>query len=383
MYTQKITPKQLFLFHDGTESNINLVNAGLVSIDIYTSIYSPFMRMVIQMDDVFDFFKNVKFIGDEQFSLSLDDNYNKKEYTFYVNVNSPKIEGQRNTFDQKATIIFECVSRDCYDAHRAISRTFVGSGSDIVKQILEKNFLVEPDEASVETTTSLNFTSTNQYQSNYKTGLSIIDYVARNDCALFYQDIDEKYYYKKIETLLSGTPKPNIIKFTSNQVEYISPNHPDKYEFSNFFNNELLYKHGVLNTRLENLDPTSYKMNKQTLKIGDVVTTTQFGKGNFFDYIDENLSRVNYTCGHIENKLKRDMLIKQFESYEMIIQTESDMSRRVGDVVQLYYTGFDNSEKLHPLYNGNWLITSIRINIGKNESKQIIHLSKVKFDKDR
>lgn len=379
LYQNKIDLKEIYLFHDGSADKVNLVNLGFQTIDIYTSLYSPFMRIILTFEDVFDFFKNVKFIGDEQFNIGLHDKYNNKEYTFAVNVNSPKIPNEMNSFDKKATVIFECVSRDCYDAHRVISKAFTGSGSDIVKSVLENNMLIDPDEYSVEPTTSLLYSTTNKYQSNYRNSLSIINSMAENDFAFFYQDIDEKYYYKKAETILNGIKKPDTINFTSNQVEYVSPEYPSKYQFNNFFNNELLYKFGSLNTRYENLSATSYKINKGDIKIGDVITGTNFGNGNFFDYIDETKSRVAVRYGNIENKLKREMLIKQLESYELTIQTECDLSRRIGDIREISYYGFDNKGNKHPLYNGNWLITGIRTSIDKNNSVQIVNLSKVKF----
>jgi hypothetical protein len=377
----KINIKEIFLFHQDDEDDVNLVNVGFNDMTTYTSLYSPFMRIIINFEDTFDFFKNIKFIGDEQFNIGLYDNYNKKEYTFSVSVNSPKILGEMGSADKKANIIFECVSRDCYDAHRVISKSFTGSGSDIITSILKKNFKIDSDEFVVEATTSLKYPATAPYQSNYRTGLSIIDSISEQDFAFFYQDIDEKYYYKKAETILNGTKKPEVIKFTVNQIDHMSPNHPSKYQFNNFFNNELLYKFGCLNTRYENLDNTSYKINKKDIKIGDVVTGTNFGVGNFFDFIDENKSRVSLKYGNIENKIKREMLIKQLESYELTIKTECDLSRRIGDVVELSYYGFDNKDKKHPLYNGNWLITGIRNDISKNESSQVMNLSKVKFPK--
>lgn len=381
LYQNKIIVNEISLFHDGSTDKPNLVNLGFQGMDIYTSLYSPFMRIILTFEDVFDFFKNVKFIGDEQFNIGLTDQYNKKEYTFAVNVNSPKIINEMNSFDKKATIVFECVSRDCYDAHGVISKAFTGSGSDIVKTILEKNFKVDSDEYVVEPTTSLLYTTTNQYQSNYRTGLSIIDNFAENDFAFFYQDIDEKYYYRKAETILSGIKKPEVIEFSSNQLDYVSPERPSKYQFNNFFNNELLYKFGCLNTRYENLSSINYKINKSDIKIGDVVSGNNFGTGTFFDYVDETKSRVSLRHGNIENKLKREMLIKQLESYEIAIQTECNLARRIGDVRELNYYGFDNKSNPHPLYNGNWLITGIRTSIDKNESKQILNLSKVKFPK--
>ncbi len=335
----------------------------LDSLSIYTSIFSPLIRMTVILIDFYDIIKAMKLIGNEEIKLTFrygDDK--KKDTEIYFRLNSI-LDGTRLVNEKSGSLVLDCVSHDYYNFYTKVSKRLKGKSNSIIQSLMND---------VVKTNNSLFFDSGNtdlDLQSNYKSVLECINLVCKNDNKFFYQDLDG-YYLKSFDTFNSQSNKGNLL-FLVDQKSWIYSDVVKSYGFD-YWNNEVLLEKNVLHPSYINLDRDKYKINQTDKKFSDI------GNSNFFKDLETNIT-VENVYGDINNKMFRQISSYNLHSNTITVKLNGYEKRRIGDKLKLEYRGRDEIDVDHPLYSGDWIITDIRNEIGVSDYLQTIKLAKVKY----
>lgn len=334
----------------------------LQSLSIYTSLFSPLMRMTVILNDYFDVIKGMKLIGNEEITVNFKYIDEEKDTVVKFRLNSI-LDGARRTDQKSGQLILDCVSYDYLGFYTRVSKKLKGTSDSIISSLLNDIVQVDSDVFLDSGETEL------ELQSNMKSVLDTINLVCKHDNKFFYQELDG-YYTKSLDGIMSEPSKDEIF-FLINQKDWFFSDVAKSYKFE-YWNNELLLENNAIHPNYINLDDINYKVNEIDNKFSDI------GSSNFFEDLEEK-QYTDIVYGEQENKMKRQIAAYNLSSNTISIKINGYEKRRVGDKLTLNYRGRDEVETDHPLYKGDWIIVGIRNEMGVSDYIQTIKLAKVKY----
>lgn len=334
----------------------------LESLSVYTSLFSPMIRMTLVMVDFYDTIKAMKLIGNEEVSIKFKyaEQEDFTEVKFRIN---SILDGARRTDQKSGQLIIDCVSYDYYGFYTRLSKRLTGTSDSIIDELLTEVVGTDSDRFLVSSERELDL------QTNYKSVLDSINLVCKHDNKFFYQELDG-YYTNSLDDLLSK-PNKGTLYFLVNQKNWVFSDVVKSYKFD-YWNNEILLDKNVIHPHYINLDTTEYKVNEIDKPFSDI------GNSNYF----EDLEELQYTAnvyGNLESKIDRQIASFNLNSNNISIKLNGYENRRVGDKLVLDYKGRDEVDVDHPLYSGEWLITEIRNELAVSDYVQTIKLAKIRY----
>jgi len=334
----------------------------LESLSIYTSLFSPLIRMTLVLVDFYDLIKGMKLIGNEEVLVKFKYAEQEKftEITFRIN---SILDGIRRTDQRSGQLIVDCVSYDYYGFYTRVSKRLNGTSDSIINGLLTDVVGTDNDTFFAPSENELDL------QTNYKSVLDSINLVCKHDNKFFYQDLDG-YYTNSLDSLLSKPVKGRLY-FLVNQKNWVFSDVVKSYKFD-YWNNEILLDKNVIHPHYINLDGTEYKVNETDKSFSDI------GDSNYFEDLEELLYTSN-VYGNLDSKMDRQIASYNLNTNTISIKLNGYENRRIGDKLVLDYRGRDEIDVDHPLYSGEWLITEIRNELAVSDYVQTIKLAKIKY----
>lgn len=344
----------------------------LVLVNIYESLFSPYVRATLVVNDKDDIIKNMKIKGDDEVVMYFNSVSSEEPQYYILSINSIINESKR-TDSRTNLLYFDCVCISYRDFYKRLSKRYVGDSSFILNDILTNNVLMNlPSIYDGYDQFKLNFTQGNgelDLQTNNKSVLDFIQLVCKIDNKFFYQDAGG-FHTKSLEDMI-GVEKKGDIYFPVDQTKWKYQNVAKSYTFEHF-NNELLLDKNVIYPHYINLEPNHYVINQHEQTFSDI------GNSDFFEHLQKNRS-TQYVTGNIENKMNK--VISQFNLNSNLIKVKmnGNEKRRIGDKYYLDFKGNSNLNELHELYTGNWIITDIKHELTMETYIQDISFAKVNY----
>lgn len=386
----KVTLQNLELFSVVSNDSIDLQHIFL-SIEIYESIFEPFLTARLIIADTFDLYKNFPIVGGETVTLTVsqtnkDENL-KKEFTFTVfKINKDPVV-TRSAGKHKYLELFLCSNEMLFDSLIKISRKFNATGDEIVKQIIEGYWGSTKELNSSVTNTEISVNS------NYWAGTQVIDYVARSSRSdetllsdyLFFENLDG-FVFKPMSELIATVPV-NTVRYPLARDIFYAVDDVRFFKFNKYFDimvaanqgqfGKTMYKMGnfeqgynVIEEKqtFEDVNKTFISMGKNMLYDSNLFLPESFASET---YMDIDIVNTRTTALNLIND--NNNLVARFDGY---------LPRVAGDTLNFAFPSLDNTEFNNRQFDGFWLILGIRHSFSNtNEYVENVLISKnARFD---
>lgn len=378
------------LFRDGwkTEDYIDL-RSLVQEISIFEDMFSPTITASIFILDALNVVDEMPIIGGErillQFKTPSMEEMISQEFVIYK-VTKRTVEPRQNNYQSYGLLL--CTPDRYKDSNTDISRTFKGSYTDIITQVL--NIIKSPKPLDAEQSAGIN-----SFISPYWSPLKICAFAAKRAIGesfepfFFYEDLDG-YKFKSSKTIYKQEPvNKYFIGMEQSKGENTSPNNG----FTAITNWEIIDGNDRLDQNADGLFGAKvfqYNMQNKTMTLNNYDYTQMFDtdvavKIEKYPLYDDVKDRTKtqfiferFDKSHL-GAYYRKMMFGMLSAYGLRVSVRGDSTLRVGQIIELDIPSARASgadPKMEQVTSGRWLITSLKHMIRKDEYNIILELSK-------
>lgn len=369
-FIPKIDVLDITLTNTADTKSIKL-NKVFSEINIFESLFSPFINGTIYFMDTMDIITNLPIIGNETLTISIKDETAtaSKLLTFKVYKIEQDVAPQRGHINKKFIVLYFASPEAITNEKNKISKKFNAVAESIVSDVITNNL------SSTKTLSSeISSSGTLEVFSNYWKPLKIIDFVSRLTKSslysdyIFYEDFDG-FNFKSISSLmnqaaieklkqsnvLSGVSKLNIIKM---------------FKFNSYFDVLKDVTFGTMGSTYFKPHQTNYSYTKSETTYSDnMAQVVGMGKQLYYDTsVQDKNSLISVNHYDPDISAVRLTSLKTLSNYQLVIKCDGSLERKVGLVLDLEMPDFNNESLINNSFGGKYIITKIK-HIIKNNSQ--------------
>ena len=389
----KVTLQNIELFSVVSNESLDLQNIFL-SMEIYESIFEPFLTATLIIADTFDLYKNFPIVGGETVNLTISQNNKseniEKNFNFTVFKINRDNRVTRDAGKHKYLELFLCSNEMIFDSLIKISRKFSATGDEIVKQIIEGFW-----GSSKELTSSITNTEVT-VNSNFWTGTNVIDYVARSSRSentllsdyVFFENLDG-FTFKPVSELITTAPINNIRYPLARDIFYAIDD-VRFFKFNAYFDILVAAGQGQFGKTMYKMGnfEQGYNVIEEKQTFEDVNKTfVSMGKNMLYDsnlFLPENFASEVYMDIDIINTRTTALNLLN-DNNNLVARFDGYLPRVAGDTLNFSFPSLDNKDYNNKQFDGFWLILGIRHSFSNtNEYVENVLITKnARFDEPR
>jgi hypothetical protein len=351
-----------------------------VDINIYESIFQPFVTAKLTIIDTHDLVYRGPIVGDEEIEITAVDNddkiFNWKFVVYKLERDNNAKQGQ---VSKQLLILYLITKEEKNNILKRISRRLEDLPHNLVSYVVEK--YLEGTVIDLES----GFTDKIPLTANYWKPLEIINYIEEQtvDC-LFYQN-QLGFHFKSVADLMNTE---FVEKLTWKQPSDTTFKVSDiiSYSIQKYFNLKelgmIFQGLGTTNYRFDDIEYRWYKEQNDFETVSEY--TTNLGKKldipTSWKTYNSEIKRV-YNDEKIENR--RKLLNRLFDKYKLTLRINGKKERNIGEnyLIEYFIRERETSDKININLTGFWFLVSIRHHFLKSgEYNQVMNLVKNGFN---
>jgi hypothetical protein len=345
---------------------INLIEIFL-GLQLFESIFEHFMTGKLYISDTYDLFKNESLAGGEEIQVTLLERgsiqriYSFRLYKinrdFDVTKTSTKLKILECYFysAEKQADILKCVSRKYSDYPENVVES-------VVRDIWDSDKGLSADWAAYPV----------DYYSGYKSGSSIIDFMAKNAVSaygemdyVFFESMSG-FHFIPISLLLAQDYVENL-KYLPEREMSFRVDDMQFYQQDAYFDINVDASRGLFGK-------TFYKLMDYD-RYGIVKTEATYAEnaagfltsGRNLLFPEELFTSNNHVAAHYHNhyvaQVRSAHLATLLHNNKLLVRTLGTLDRKAGDLLNVEYPNQDNILEPNTSLDGNWIILSIKHSI--------------------
>jgi len=343
-----------------------------MGINLFESIFEPFMSGKVFISDTFDMYKNTPLIGNEKIEITFQERATniQRTYTFRLY----KINRDDSvTRDSAKFRLLECYfysEERQADQLQRISRKFWDFPDAIVEQII-RNFYGSLKSIEIDFGADLI-----EYISNYHKGSTIINFLVKNSVSDFIGERDFMFFesmagfhFVPLSFLLSKPAVENLHYLPKREMTF-------RVDDMQFFKQDAYFDLN-LDSNVGLFGKTLYKMQEND-RYGVVTTAANYGdnagafltqgRSLLFDesLYNENNMVMDYHHNHDVAQVRSAHLSTILHNNKLMVRTIGTLDRKVGDILNVTYPNMDNLPEPNQAFDGSWIILSIKHTITRS-----------------
>lgn len=346
-------------------------------IDIYEDIFTRFIQATLSLKDTNDMMRTFPIIGGEKVIIAFKDHDEGGskwlDFSVVEVLPQPQItdENRKNTF-----MILRLISEDAINGNLIrFSKKFEDTMFGIMNEVLAFNLnSVTLVESFTSSDTILNFIA------NYWNLDELIDYMCSQSMdTMFFQTIDG-YRIEKLSYLVAQKPIQKFRLLTDLEDKGSSLS-VFQYKFDKHFDITKSFNVNAFGKTVYKPSLENYSFEKEEQKLEDIYDEYPLMGSNqpLLKALSTETNQVSVDYLDLDSALKRNLILQTLQNYNLVVQMNGSVGRRVGDVVVFNVPSFNNSI-INEHYQYNWLILQIHHIIGCDKTyKQVIRLFKNAF----
>lgn len=346
-------------------------------IDIYEDIFTHFIQATLSLKDTNDMMRTFPIIGGEKVIISFKDHDEGGSKWLDFSVVEVMPQPQITDENRKSNfMILRLISEDSINGNLIrFSKKFEDTMFGIMNEVLAVNLnSVTLVESSTSADTILNFVA------NYWNLDELIDYMCSQSMdTMFFQTIDG-YRIEKLSYLVAQKPIQKFRLLTDLEDKGSSLS-VFQYKFDKHFNITKSFNVNAFGKTVYKPSLENYSFEKEEKKLEDIYDEYPLMGANqpLLKALSTETNQVSVDYLDLDSALKRNLILQTLQNYNLIVQMNGSVGRRVGDVVVFNVPSFNNSI-INEHYQYNWLILQIHHIIGCDKTyKQVIRLFKNAF----
>ena len=370
--------------------SINLTNLNgktidisrlLLQIEIYESVFEPFMSGKLVIADTLDIQQNFPIIGYENLEISLSTTDINR--TIVLNQKIYKIardtQNIKGDIKRRILIIYFCSEEKILSNLNSISKKYNDKAENIIQDALD---II----GSEKTFDYISTTDNLEIFSNFWSPQKLIEFVCKLSTNgtysdyLFFENFDG-FSFKPISHLLNQEHVHDVVYDTRSE-SFIGNKNMKIFRFENYFDINMNSGDGLFGMTLykPGLTEYSYEKNASDLheNVEDIVTNGLSLPFNDNVITSENFIGLNYYDPDI-SKIRMTSL-KLLKNYNIVAKMNGDFIRKCGQILNLDFPNYDNENNINTSFDGKWFIMGIKHIIGQdNNFEQNLFLGKNSF----
>jgi hypothetical protein len=346
-------------------------------IDIYEDIFTHFIQATLSLKDTNDMMRTFPIIGGEKVIISFKDHDEGGSKWLDFSVVEVMPQPQITDENRKSNfMILRLISEDSINGNLIrFSKKFEDTMFGIMNEVLAVNLnSVTLVESSTSADTILNFVA------NYWNLDELIDYMCSQSMdTMFFQTIDG-YRIEKLSYLVAQKPIQKFRLLTDLEDKGSSLS-VFQYKFDKHFNLTKSFNVNAFGKTVYKPSLENYSFEKEEKKLEDIYDEYPLMGANqpLLKALSTETNQVSVDYLDLDSALKRNLILQTLQNYNLVVQMNGSVGRRVGDVVVFNVPSFNNSI-INEHYQYNWLILQIHHIIGCDKTyKQVIRLFKNAF----
>lgn len=346
-------------------------------IDIYEDIFTHFIQATLSLKDTNDMMRTFPIIGGEKVIISFKDHDEGGSKWLDFSVVEVMPQPQITDENRKSNfMILRLISEDSINGNLIrFSKKFEDTMFGIMNEVLAVNLnSVTLVESSTSADTILNFVA------NYWNLDELIDYMCSQSMdTMFFQTIDG-YRIEKLSYLVAQKPIQKFRLLTDLEDKGSSLS-VFQYKFDKHFNITKSFNVNAFGKTVYKPSLENYSFEKEEKKLEDIYDEYPLMGANqpLLKALSTETNQVSVDYLDLDSALKRNLILQTLQNYNLVVQMNGSVGRRVGDVVVFNVPSFNNSI-INEHYQYNWLILQIHHIIGCDKTyKQVIRLFKNAF----
>lgn len=354
-------------------------------IDIYEDIFTHFIQATLSLKDTNDMMRTFPIIGGEKVIIAFKDHDEGGSKWLYMSV--VEVMPQPQITDENRKSNFMVLRLECEDAIKGRLIRFSRKYNDVsitevmnealfdMNRLAPSNFTsVTTIDSSTSADTILNFVA------NYWNLDELIDYMCSQSMdTMFFQTIDG-YRIEKLSYLVAQKPIQKFRLLTDLEDKGSSLS-VFQYKFDKHFNITKSFNVNAFGKTVYKPSLENYSFEKEEKKLEDIYDEYPLMGANqpLLKALSTETNQVSVDYLDLDSALKRNLILQTLQNYNLVVQMNGSVGRRVGDVVVFNVPSFNNSI-INEHYQYNWLILQIHHIIGCDKTyKQVIRLFKNAF----
>jgi hypothetical protein len=346
-------------------------------IDIYEDIFTHFIQATLSLKDTNDMMRTFPIIGGEKVIISFKDHDEGGSKWLDFSVVEVMPQPQITDENRKSNfMILRLISEDSINGNLIrFSKKFEDTMFGIMNEVLAVNLnSVTLVESSTSADTILNFVA------NYWNLDELIDYMCSQSMdTMFFQTIDG-YRIEKLSYLVAQKPIQKFRLLTDLEDKGSSLS-VFQYKFDKHFNLTKSFNVNAFGKTVYKPSLENYSFEKEEKKLEDIYDEYPLMGANqpLLKALSTETNQLSVDYLDLDSALKRNLILQTLQNYNLVVQMNGSVGRRVGDVVVFNVPSFNNSI-INEHYQYNWLILQIHHIIGCDKTyKQVIRLFKNAF----
>ncbi len=337
---------------NGVELDLKYV---FTEIEIYEDFFSKYLKGIIKLKDTTDLVKNFPIIGGEELSILFTDNVSNsaRSLDFYITAVLPQSQiSDENKKNPYIILKFDSVEA-IHSKQKRISKKFDNSDTSIINDLMN---LIESDKIFN------NFDSNDiKFVSNYWNVDEVIEYICQQSMDSFFFQTTDQFVYAKLNDLIKQSPIQELF-FVKNLESLPSVNTVIRYYFDKYFDLMSMYNFKGFGRTVFEPSIDKYLFKKETKLLSEIYgddyklmgLNQPFKKDLSTEYND-----VLTSFNDFDSRLKRNLIIQTLQNYNLVVQMNGSVKRRVGDVVTFMAPAFDNGV-INESFQDEWLMLQIK-----------------------
>lgn len=343
--------------------------------DIYEDIFGKYLGGMLFIRDTSDMLKNFPIIGGEHVEISFaDSEYNSARFfDFYIDEVLPQPVSS-NELNKNTVLGFKLISKDQIEALKMrFSYRFKDYSFTIIQQLFSA---IKSNKNLGDTQSSISM----DFVANFWNVDEIIDYISyQNKDCLFFETSDQ-YRFESLSKLVAQTPVQELFML-KNLEGKAGINIVQQYHFDKFFSIMKMFQSGGFGKTVYQPDLEGYNFQTNFKTLDDIYSDYPLMGRNkmFLSALSSFDNEIDVEYDDIETALKRNIILSTLQHYNLVVQINGSLRRKVGDKVIFNLPSFDNTP-INQNFHNEWLILQIKHIVESNLTyKQNMRLFKNAF----